>query len=287
NQKFWFGLVLVRHFVFVVSRKPCTSFDGRAFYLWWRFCRRWIFTPFPFCYNPCYICDSDRIRTCDLLIRSQLLYPAELRSHILIWRPKSIKLPVNLVLFGPTICITASFKSSIHIEQPTVRVQIEPSWANVLEDEFGKPYFHNLVQFLRTEKENKKIIFPKGSQIFNAFNTTPFDKTKIVILGQDPYHGPGQAMGLSFSVPKNCRIPPSLRNIFKELQRSENISMPGHGDLTAWARQGVFLLNAILTVEKGKPGSHARAGWAEFTDAVIQKLSSDREGIVFMLWGNF
>lgn len=173
------------------------------------------------------------------------------------------------------------------MEQSTVRVQIEPSWANVLEDEFGKPYFHNLVQFLRTEKENKKIIFPKGSQIFNAFNTTPFDKTKIVILGQDPYHGPGQAMGLSFSVPKNCRIPPSLRNIFKELQRSENISMPGHGDLTAWARQGVFLLNAILTVEKGKPGSHARAGWAEFTDAVIQKLSSDREGIVFMLWGNF
>lgn len=166
-------------------------------------------------------------------------------------------------------------------------VQIEPSWAKVLDDEFQKPYFQNLIHFIKQEKKNKKVIYPRGQLIFNAFNSTPFDQTKVVILGQDPYHGPGQAMGLSFSVPRGIRIPPSLRNIYKEVNRTEKIPIPTHGDLTSWARQGVFLLNAVLTVEQGRPGSHAKAGWAEFTDAVIQKLSSDRQGLVFLLWGNF
>lgn len=169
----------------------------------------------------------------------------------------------------------------------TPTVKIDPSWASVLDDEFQKPYFQKLIEFIKREKKNNKVIYPKGSLIFNAFNTTPLDQTKVVILGQDPYHGPGQAMGLSFSVPRNIKIPPSLRNIYKELHRSENIPIPAHGDLTPWARQGVFLLNAVLTVEGGKPRSHAKAGWAEFTDAVIQKLSAERTGLVFLLWGNF
>jgi uracil-DNA glycosylase len=169
----------------------------------------------------------------------------------------------------------------------TKKVQIEGSWYTLLADEFEKEYFNHIRIFLRQEKDKHKIVYPPGPLIFNAFNTTPLDKVSVVILGQDPYHRPGQAMGLSFSVPKGVRIPPSLVNIFKEIERDLGISPPWHGDLTKWANQGVFLLNAILTVEEGIPGSHQKLGWQTFTDAVIQKLSMEKEGLVFMLWGNF
>lgn len=166
-------------------------------------------------------------------------------------------------------------------------VDIESSWAERLEKEFQKQYFEELVHFLKEEKQNKKTIYPKGNLLFNAFNSTPFDHVKVVILGQDPYHGQGQAMGLSFSVPKGVRIPPSLRNIYKELNRSTDFTIPSHGDLSAWSRQGVFLLNAVLSVESAKPRSHSKIGWETFTDAVIQKLSAERSGLAFLLWGNF
>lgn len=166
-------------------------------------------------------------------------------------------------------------------------VRIEESWKNALSAEFDQPYFAALVSFIKQEKAAGKTIFPPGSLIFNAFNTTPFDQVKVVILGQDPYHNPGEAMGLSFSVPKGVRTPPSLKNIYKELQEDLGIPIASHGDLTDWAKQGVFLLNAMLTVEKKKAGSHSKAGWQNFTDAVIRKLSEDREHLVFMLWGNF
>ena len=152
---------------------------------------------------------------------------------------------------------------------------------------FRSPYFQSLANFLRKEKANGKTIYPPGSLIFNAFNTTPFEKVKVVILGQDPYHNPGEAMGLSFSVPKGVRIPPSLKNIYKELHDDLGISIPNHGDLTHWAEQGVFLLNAMLTVERNKPRSHQKIGWQTFTDAVIRRLSEERQGLVFMLWGGF
>ncbi len=166
-------------------------------------------------------------------------------------------------------------------------VKIEDSWKEVLKDEFTQPYFQSLVAFLRKEKEAGKTIYPPGSLIFNAFNKTPFDKVKVVILGQDPYHNPGEAMGLSFSVPRGVKIPPSLQNIYKELNNDAGISIPNHGDLTHWTEQGVFLLNAMLTVERNKPQSHHNIGWQTFTDAVIHKLSEQREHVVFMLWGNF
>lgn len=166
-------------------------------------------------------------------------------------------------------------------------VKIEESWKTVLKDEFQKPYFQSLATFLRNAKTNNKTIYPPGSLIFNAFNTTPFDKVKVVILGQDPYHNPGEAMGLSFSVPKGVRIPPSLRNIYKEINTDLGLPIPNHGDLSKWAQQGVFLLNAMLTVEKNKAGAHKKIGWQDFTDAVIHKLSEQREGLVFMLWGGF
>lgn len=166
-------------------------------------------------------------------------------------------------------------------------VKIEESWARVLEKEFQKPYFQKLTQFIKSEQSKNKTIYPPGSLIFNAFNSTPFDQVKVVILGQDPYHKAGQAMGLSFSVPKGIRIPPSLRNIYKELHRSTDFDIPSHGDLTPWSRQGVFLLNAVLTVEEAQPRSHSKAGWETFTDAVIDKLSTERSGIAFLLWGNF
>jgi uracil-DNA glycosylase len=169
----------------------------------------------------------------------------------------------------------------------TKKVQIEDSWYALLEDEFEKDYFNHIRTYLRQEKENHKIIYPPGPLIFNAFNTTPLEQVSVVILGQDPYHRPGQAMGLSFSVPKGVRIPPSLVNIFKEIERDLGIPAPHHGDLTPWAQQGVFLLNAILTVEEGSPGSHQKIGWHTFTDAVIQELSNEKDGLVFMLWGNF
>ena len=166
-------------------------------------------------------------------------------------------------------------------------VQIEESWKEVLEDEFGQPYFQSLARYLKKEKADGKIIYPPGPLIFNAFNTTPFHEVKVVILGQDPYHNPGQAMGLCFSVPEGVTPPPSLKNIFKELKEDVGAPIPDHGDLTKWAEQGVLLLNAFLTVEKNKPASHRKIGWQTFTDSVIRKLSAIRENLVFMHWGGF
>ena len=166
-------------------------------------------------------------------------------------------------------------------------VQIEASWKTALQDQFEQPYFQALAAFLKNEKAAGKTIYPPGSLIFNAFNTTPFPEVKVVIIGQDPYHNPGEAMGLCFSVPKGVRVPPSLKNIYKELESDVGASIPNHGDLTSWAQQGVFLLNAMLTVERNRPGSHQKIGWQDFTDAVIRKLSDGREHIVFMLWGGF
>ena len=166
-------------------------------------------------------------------------------------------------------------------------VQIEDSWYEVLEEEFQKPYFQGIKQFLRREKQLGKVVYPPGKLIFNAFNSTPFSKVKVVIIGQDPYHGPMQAMGLCFSVPKTIPTPPSLRNIYSELERDLQLAPPTHGDLSSWANHGVFMLNASLTVEKGRPGSHSKIGWHTFTNAVIKKISEEKDGIVFLLWGNF
>lgn len=167
------------------------------------------------------------------------------------------------------------------------KVQIESSWKEALSKEFEQPYFEKLVSFLKEEKAAGKTIYPPGSLIFNAYNTTPIDRVKVVILGQDPYHNPGQAMGLSFSVPLGVTPPPSLRNIYKEIQDSLGVDRPKHGDLTKWAEQGVFLLNAMLTVEKNQPGSHKRSGWQNFTDASIRAISERTEHTVFLLWGAF
>ena len=168
-----------------------------------------------------------------------------------------------------------------------MEVKIEQSWKDALADEFGKPYFESLVRFLHNEKSAGKKIFPPGSQIFRAFDLTPVDKVKVVILGQDPYHGAGQAHGLSFSVPAGVPAPPSLKNIFKEIESDLGIRMSGYPDLENWARQGVLLLNAVLTVRSGEAASHSRIGWEQFTDAVIRYISDNCEGVVFMLWGNF
>jgi uracil-DNA glycosylase len=168
-----------------------------------------------------------------------------------------------------------------------VELKIEPSWKEVLKEEFNKPYFQQIPLHLKTERSQGKTIFPPGSLIFNAFNTTPFDKIKVVILGQDPYHGPGQAHGLCFSVQYGVPPPPSLVNIFKELHSDLGLPVPNHGNLTKWAEQGVFLLNASLTVRAGEPMSHAKIGWAEFTNTVIKKISEGRSNIVFLLWGKF
>ena len=153
--------------------------------------------------------------------------------------------------------------------------------------EFEKPYFAALVRFLHEEKTAGKKIFPPGSQIFRAFDLTPVDKVKVVILGQDPYHGPGQAHGLSFSVPDNMPAPPSLKNIFKEIESDLGMRMSGYPNLEKWARQGVLLLNAVLTVRSGEAASHSKIGWEQFTDAVIRYISDNCEGVVFLLWGNF
>ena len=164
--------------------------------------------------------------------------------------------------------------------------RIEPSWKKVLEAEFAQPYFLVLKQFL-LEERSKYAVYPSGNRIFAAFDHTPFQQVKVVILGQDPYHGPGQAHGLCFSVPLGVAKPPSLQNIFKELQSDLGIMPPSHGNLEAWARRGVLLLNATLTVRAGQAGSHQNKGWERFTDKAIFKLSKEREGIVFMLWGNY
>ncbi|MBN9298092.1 MAG: uracil-DNA glycosylase [Filimonas sp.] len=166
-------------------------------------------------------------------------------------------------------------------------VKIEQSWKDALYPEFSTPYFENITAFLKTEKAQGKTIYPPGSLIFNAFSHTPFDKVKVVLLGQDPYHNPGQAMGLSFSVPKGVTPPPSLINIYKELNKDIGMPIPRNGDLTPWADQGVLLLNAVLTVRANEPASHSKSGWMNFTDAVIKKISQEKEGVVFLLWGRF
>lgn len=166
-------------------------------------------------------------------------------------------------------------------------VQMESSWKEVLNNEFTKPYFLQIATHLKVERATGKKIYPPGSQIFNAFDKTPFDKVKVVILGQDPYHGPGQAMGLSFSVPDGVPPPPSLQNIFKELLSDIGMAIPKTGNLTSWAERGVFLLNASLTVRATEAGSHALVGWQQFTDTVIKKISDEKEGVVFLLWGKF
>jgi uracil-DNA glycosylase len=166
-------------------------------------------------------------------------------------------------------------------------VKIEASWKEILSQEFSKSYFLQLVNFLKTERAAGKIVYPPGQLIFNAFNTTPFDKVKVLILGQDPYHGPGQAHGLCFSVPNGIVPPPSLINIFKELQSDIGLVPPKHGNLTHWAEQGVMLLNASLTVRANEPMSHANIGWAEFTNTVISKISALKKNVVFILWGKF
>lgn len=168
-----------------------------------------------------------------------------------------------------------------------MEVKIERSWKEALAGEFGKPYFESLVRSLHEEKAAGKKIFPPGSQIFRAFDLTPVPQVKVVILGQDPYHGLGQAHGLSFSVPDGVPAPPSLKNIFREIESDLGIRMSGYPNLEKWARQGVLLLNAVLTVRSGEAASHSKIGWEEFTDAVIKYISDNCEGVVFMLWGNF
>jgi len=165
---------------------------------------------------------------------------------------------------------------------------LEPGWLAVLEEEFEKDYMKNLKSFLQEEKNNGATVYPKGTDIFNALNTTPFDQVKIVILGQDPYHGVGQAHGLSFSVQRGVTVPPSLKNIYKELETDiEGFKTPNHGYLTHWAEQGVLLLNATLTVRASDAGSHQNRGWETFTDEIIKALSQKREHIVFLLWGKY
>lgn len=166
-------------------------------------------------------------------------------------------------------------------------IKIEKSWKEALKQEFGTDYFQQIPAHIKTEKSQGKVIYPPGSLIFNAFNTTALEKVKVVILGQDPYHGQGQAHGLCFSVQNGVPPPPSLLNIFKELQDDIGITIPDHGNLTKWAEQGVFLLNASLTVRAGEPMSHSKIGWATFTDAVIKTISSKKKNVVFLLWGKF
>ena len=166
-------------------------------------------------------------------------------------------------------------------------VKMDESWKKVLAPEFEKEYFDGIKKHIIKDINEGKTVYPPGKLIFNAFNLTPFDKLKVVIVGQDPYHGPGQAMGLCFSVPENIAIPASLKRIYKELHDDVGIKIPDHGDLTYWAKQGVFLINAVLTVIAKKPGSHKNIGWQQFTDSVIKTISDKKEGVVFLLWGNF
>jgi uracil-DNA glycosylase len=168
-----------------------------------------------------------------------------------------------------------------------MEVKIEASWKEVLSNVFKSSYFLQTAAHIKTELATGAKIFPAGNNIFNAFNQTTFENVKVVILGQDPYHGSGQAMGLSFSVAKGVKPPPSLVNIFKELKSDIGLPIPTNGDLTPWAKQGVLLLNAVLTVRENEPASHAKIGWMHFTDAVIKKISDEKKGIVFLLWGKF
>jgi len=171
--------------------------------------------------------------------------------------------------------------------KPKPQIQMEESWKIVLAEEFEKEYFHNLKSFLKDEKQGGTTIYPSGNEIFAAFENTPFDKVKVVILGQDPYHGKGQAHGLCFSVQEGIKPPPSLVNIYKEINSDLGIPIPQTGDLTSWAKQGVLLLNATLTVRAHKPGSHQNKGWEQFTDTAIQLLSQLKKGVIFLLWGKY
>ena len=166
-------------------------------------------------------------------------------------------------------------------------VKLEPSWLNVLGREFDQPYMQQLREFLLQQKGAGRVIYPPSSQWFSAFNSTPFDQVRVVILGQDPYHGPNQAHGLCFSVMPGVKVPPSLMNIFKELQDDLAVQPPAHGCLTSWAEQGVLLLNATLTVEQANAGAHQGKGWERFTDQAIRALNDQRDGIVFLLWGSY
>ena len=169
----------------------------------------------------------------------------------------------------------------------TIEPKIEEGWKQILKDEFQKQYFFELKDFLQKEKAAGQIIYPAGNLIFSAFDFAPFDKFKVVIIGQDPYHGEGQANGLCFSVSTGVRTPPSLVNIFKEIKEDLNIHIPNHGNLEKWAKQGVLLLNATLTVRANTAGSHQKKGWENFTDAVIKSVSDNKQGIIFLLWGKF
>ncbi len=164
---------------------------------------------------------------------------------------------------------------------------LEPGWNHALEGEFEQPYMGQLRQFLQTEKAQRKVIYPHSSEVFNALNFTPLAQVKVVILGQDPYHGPNQAHGLCFSVRPGIRVPPSLQNIYKELHSDLGITPVNHGYLESWARQGVLLLNSVLTVEMARAGSHQRQGWERFTDRIVHILNDQHDGLVFMLWGSY
>ncbi len=166
-------------------------------------------------------------------------------------------------------------------------VQLDDSWLSELQGEFEQPYMQQLRAFLQQEKAAGKTVFPPGPLVFNALNSTPLDQVRVVIIGQDPYHGPGQAHGLSFSVPPGVRTPPSLQNIFKEIHRDLGLPIPPHGCLQSWAEQGVLLLNAVLTVEQAQAGSHAKRGWERFTSKVIEIINARREHCVFLLWGSY
>jgi uracil-DNA glycosylase len=167
------------------------------------------------------------------------------------------------------------------------QIQLEDSWKSRLKPEFREPYMTELREFLLERKSSGAVIYPPGGSIFNALNSTPFEKVKVVVLGQDPYHGPGQAHGLCFSVRLGVPTPPSLINIFKELESDLEIPRPGHGNLQSWADQGVLLLNSVLTVERGNAGAHQGKGWERFTDQVVRRLNAERDGLVFLLWGAY
>ncbi|MEM8887233.1 MAG: uracil-DNA glycosylase [Bacteroidota bacterium] len=173
------------------------------------------------------------------------------------------------------------------MSHPSDSVQIEAGWKAALKEEFAKPYFGELKNFLRSEKQAGQLIYPPGKLIFNAFELTPYDQVKVVVIGQDPYHGPGQAHGLSFSVPMGIATPPSLKNIYKELHTDVGIQIPQHGNLEKWAQQGVLMLNAMLTVRARQAGSHRKKGWENFTSAVIDVVNREKEGVVFLLWGRY
>lgn len=183
--------------------------------------------------------------------------------------------------------MTHASENLIPSQSPANDVKLATSWKKRVGEEFEKEYMRNLRAFLKQEFQKGKKIYPRGSQIFHALDATPFEKVKVVILGQDPYHGPGQAHGLCFSVPEGVRPPPSLVNIFKELHSDLDLPIPKSGNLEHWAEQGVLLLNSVLTVEEGKAASHQGKGWELFTDVIIQKLATEREGLVFVLWGSY